>query len=152
MEIIRIDVNNFNVWRSQISGLFQESVKINFPDSFIDNCYGNHKCEEVFSYLKNGSAVVFAAVEQNNLKGWIWCHQIVRMNIKRFHIAEIAVNSDCHNLGIGSELLNSAEIYARKQGITEMDLLVTATNVGAVKFYENASFVPERFLMKKVLK
>ena len=94
---------------------------------------------------------MFAAVEQTSLKGWIWCHQIVRLNMKRFHVAEIAVSSDSHNCGIGSELLNTAEIYAKKQGITELDLLVTATNVGAVKFYEKASFVPERLLMKKVL-
>ena len=64
MQIISIDQDNFSLWRSQIELLFNSSVKINFPDSAIDGYYGKIKCDEVKAYLENGTAILFAAVEE----------------------------------------------------------------------------------------
>ena len=151
MKIVRVDDRNFIIWRTQIAALFNESAKINFPDYVIKDSYGKDKCEELSTYLKDGTAIVFAAVEKDKLEGWIWCHQISRMGQKRFHIAEVAVCSNCYKRGIGKLLLNEVELYAKEHGFTEMDLLVTASNTGAIRFYEKDSFVTERFLMKKTL-
>lgn len=152
MQIISIDHDNFSLWRSQIELLFNSSVKINFPDFIIDDHYGKAKCDEVKAYLENGTAVLFAAVEEKRLIGWIWCHQIRRLDRSRLHIAEIAVADDCYRKGIGKKLLFEAEKYAVVNGYQEIDLLVTASNESAVNFYKNACFVPERLLMKKTLK
>ncbi len=152
MQIISIDQDNFSLWRSQIELLFNSSVKINFPDSAIDGYYGKIKCDEVKAYLENGTAILFAAVEEEKLIGWVWCHQIQRLDRNRLHIAEIAVADDCYRNGIGKKLLSEAEKYAMVNGYQEIDLLVTASNESAVNFYKNACFAPERLLMKKTLK
>lgn len=152
MQIIRIDYDNFFLWRSQIELLFNSSVKINFPGFSVDDHYGKIQCDEVEVYLGNGTAILFAAIEEEKLIGWIWCHQIQRLDRRRLHIAEIAVADECHRRGIGKKLLSEAEQYAVVNGYQEIDLLVTASNESAVKFYENACFEPERLLMKKNLK
>lgn len=149
MQILRIDHRSFTLWRSQIEELFNSSVRINFPGYAVCNCYGRDKCDEVAACLKDGTAVVLAAIDQERLMGWVWCHQIRRLDRMRLHIAEIAVSDDCRQQGVGSQLLDRVELYAKENRYQEIDLLVTASNTGAIKFYERALFTPERYLMKK---
>lgn len=150
MEIKRLTSEDFGYWRSQISDLLNESVKLNFPNLPVKESYGTDRCGEVYEYLKNGSAVVYIAVDKDRLKGWIWCHKINRMEQTRFHVAEIAVSRDCRKQGVGKSLLMTAENYAVESGCKGMDLLVTASNENAVRFYEGASYETERLLMKKI--
>lgn len=152
MQIIRITHDNFSLWRDQISGLFNSSVRINFPDAKVEDTYGTVKCGEVDVFLEDGSAIVFAAVEGEKLAGWVWCHPIHRLDGLRIHIAEIAVAEEWHRRGIGSQLIEEAERYASENGYQAIDLLVTCSNKNAVSFYEKAGFQPERYLMKKSLK
>ena len=149
MQIQRINADNFTMWRTQIAELFNVSVKLNFPHAFVDAGYGEKKCDDVAAYLEDGSAVVFAATQQDKLLGWIWCHKIARMGGSRLHIAEIAVSDDCRKKGVGSRLLAEAEKYAIENEYPEIDLLVTADNAAAVSFYKKESFETERYLMKK---
>ena len=88
MQVIRLNHNDFSSWREQIEELFTSSVRVNFPDAKLDTSYGNAKCKEVAGFLEDGSAIVFAAVEGKELAGWVWCHQIHRLNGNRIHIAE----------------------------------------------------------------
>ena len=152
MQILRINKENFPVWRAQIEELFNSSARINFPDYNIDNCYGKDRCDKVLNFLKDGTAIVFVANEDDKLKGWIWCHQIFRMNRKRLHVAEIAVADNCRRQGVGSKLLNKIEEYAKENGYHEIELFATVSNINAINFYEKASFKPERVLMKKEIK
>lgn len=149
MEIIRLSNDDFALWRDQIEELFNTSARINFPDAEMDDSYGKAKCKEVTGFLKDGSAIVFVAIDANELAGWVWCHQIHRLNGYRIHIAEIAVAEKWHQQGVGSKLLKRVEQFAAENGYKEIDLLVTASNHSAVKFYHKANYEPERYLMKK---
>lgn len=151
MQIIKIEHENFPLWRSQIEMLFNSSVRVNFPDADVGESYGKEKCDDVAGFLQDKTAIVFAAVDGKQLAGWVWCHEIHRMDGKRIHIAEIAVDDNFHRQGIGSQLLEKVEKYAAENGYQAIDLLVTARNTSAVKFYERANFEPERYLMKKVI-
>lgn len=149
MQIQRIDQNHFTRWRRQIERLMNNSVRLNFPDFSVEDSYGFQRCNEVASYLENGTAIVYAAVEEENLLGWIWCHEIHRLGRKRLHIAEIAVMDEYQGQGIGQRLLAQIECFAAEHGYHEVDLLVTASNVNAVHFYEKSGFSSERYLMMK---
>ena len=151
MQVLRLTHETFPFWKDQIEELFNSAVKVNFPDAALEDSYGKDKCREVAGYLEDGSAIVFAAVEGEELAGWVWCHQIHRLNGKRIHIAEISVADQWHRQGIGSQLLGCVEQYAKDNGYSAIDLLVTAGNERAVKFYQNADFIPERYLMKKII-
>lgn len=151
MQIQRIDTRDFNIWSRQIAELFNESVKINFEGFPIEDNYGDNKCDDVASYLKQGTAVTYIAYDGNKLMGWIWCHAINRMGKKRLHIAEIAVSSRYRKQGIGNALLKFAEDYAKENHYEAIELLVTAKNTDAVNFYNKSQYTTERFLMKKEL-
>ena len=149
MQIIRVTYDTFSLWRDQIAELFNSSVRINFPDAEVDETYGTVKCGEVETFLGDGSAIVFAAIEGEKLAGWVWCHQIHRLDGFRIHIAEISVAEEWYRRGIGSKLLEEVERYAAENEYHAIDLLVTSSNISAVNFYEKANFKPERYLMKK---
>lgn len=151
MQIRRIDKEEFARWQNQIAELFNESVKINFPNGIVDTNYGETKCNEVYEYLKDGSAVVFAAEEDDDMLGWLWCHPIVRMGRTRLHIAEIAVKNKYRGKGIGQTLLKSAETFAEKNDFPEIELLVTVSNTSAFRLYQKENFETERLIMKKTI-
>lgn len=152
MQVIRISRDNFSLWSDQIEELFNCSVKINFPEADISDAYGRDKCRKLDEFLEDGSAIVFAATEGEKLAGWVWCHQIHRLDGLRIHIAEITVAAEFHRQGVGSQLLENVELYAAESGFSEIDLLVTASNQRAVKFYQKTNYKPERYLMKKNIK
>lgn len=151
MQIDRVDEKEFAKWRIQIERLLNISVSINFPDCSDNEEYGARKCDELERYIKDGSAIVYAATEEDSLMGWIWAHHIERVNGKRLHIAEIAVDKSFQGKGVGKQLLKTIETYARKHHYHEIDLLVTKSNTTAVLFYTDSDFEIERLLLKKLL-
>lgn len=151
MQIDRLDNNNLLFWRGQIEELINTSVKISFPNQNISDNYCVEKCNKLAYYLAEGTAIVFVAREEEVLLGWVWCHEVIRISAKRLHIAEIAVRDKYQRTGVGRQLMNEVEMYAKSKGYKEIDLMVTITNSRAIGFYENALFVPERYLMKKTI-
>lgn len=151
MMTIMLDNQTFSIWRSQIEKLINISAKVNFEEYEIEEDYGSRRCEALEKYLMEKTATVFVCVEGSRLLGWIWCHGIQRLSKKRFHIAEIAVNEEYRQRGVGNQLMKLAEQYAAENGYSEIDLLVTKSNQTAVQFYKKASYEIERYLMKKVL-
>lgn len=146
-----LDQDHYPLWRNQISKLIDDSSLINFPDFDLGSDYGKEKAAKAEEYLRSGAAIVFAAYEEDVLIGWVWSHKIERLNKTRLHIAEIIIDERFRGKGIGSKLLSFVESYAVKNGFSEMDLMVTASNAAAVEFYKKDGFETERYLMKKVL-
>lgn len=149
--VVRIDNHNFIEWRDQIEKLIIDSARVNFPKVLAPEEYAENKCNELQTYIDDGRAIVYAAIEGSDLAGWIWIHEISRMNEKRVHISEIAINEPYRRKGIGNMLLAQVEEYAKEHGYSAIDLLVTKSNKEAVAFYRNASFEIERYVMRKAL-
>lgn len=151
MRIQRIEAKDFSIWRDQIAELFNDSVTLNFPDVSVDGSYGEEKCNDVMDYLMDGSAIVFVATDDDKLMGWVWCHRINKLGRTRLHIAEISISKEYRQKGIGKELLDTVEKFARAKAYSEIELLVTVNNTAAVAFYKQASYVEERYQMCKHL-
>ncbi len=151
MQIHRMRKDEFLLYRMKIVDLIIESASLNFPNARIDEHYAEERCNALLRFLDDGSAVVFTAIEKEDLIGWIWCHEIDRVGEKRLHIAEIAVFKTYRSKGVGRKLLKAAESFAEDNNYKTIDLLVTSDNLEAILFYEKSSFSTERIMMKKSL-
>ena len=148
MQIIRLCYPEFECWKRDISQFIKGSVLANFKNSRIPEDYFDSKSAELKNYLKNKSAILFFAVEEKVL-GMAWCHEIMRFDKRRLHIAHIAVLDECQGQGVGSALLKKVEKYAMENGYSGIDLMVSADASQAVGFYKKNNFEIERFLMKR---
>ena len=149
MEITRLDKLNFDKTKNSIKELLRDAMCISFPEAIINEDYYEEKISKLEEYILNDSAIVYLAVEDNDVLGWIWCHSINRFDKKRLHVASFAVSKKMRNQGVGSLLMEEAEGYAKKSNYDGMDLFVTENNITAVNFYQKNGYQIERYLLKK---
>ena len=149
IDIQRLSVEEVEKYREDIIQLIKETLIFNFPNNLITEDYYPDTVDNLLSHMNNGNAIVFAAIEDEIMVGWLWCHSIDRFDSKRLHIASFAVKSASRKSGVGNHLLTIAEEYGNEQGYDGIDLLVTKENKSAVDFYMNHGFEVERYLMRK---
>ena len=151
MTVCRLSAEMLLEAKADVIALIRETMRYNFPSSMIEDGYYEQTVQSLAQYLEQDKAVVFAAYEDGALQGWIWCHEIDRMGSKRLHIASFAVKEGTRKKGVGQQLMQQAQDYARDNGYAALDLLVTASNATAVGFYEKQGFQTERLLLRKDL-
>lgn len=145
----KLNYCDFDCFRDDILELLQEAMNISFPDIEFSSEYYCEKLDSVAEYLKEGTAIIFLALNGDEAIGWIWCHKIIRMNAVRLHIANIAVKPTYRKRGIGKKLLQYGENYAKDHEYSGVDLLVTSSNIDALKFYRTLGYIDERIQLKK---
>lgn len=67
------------------------------------------------------------------------------------YVFDLAVHDKYRRLGIGKNLMDTAEEFCKKQGMKYMALNVTVSNTSAVDFYEDLGYLVERKRMMKKL-
>ena len=152
LKISRLSLATYREWESDIKTIISDSLIINFPEEYINTNIIEDRCNSVIYYLKNKSAVIFIATEEEEFYGWVWCHLINRLSETRLHIAEIATKEPYRGSGVGKRLIECVEEYAVQNKIKCIDLLVTASNERALQFYKRQEFGVERLILKKELR
>ena len=149
MQVRELGSSDLTNHEKEIRQLIKETVVCSFPDNIIpDNYYDETYCH-VKGYLEDGKAVVFAAIENDSILGWAWCHPIDRFESHRLHIAFLAVMENARGKGIGHKLMDHVIAYADREGFDGLDLMVTQEDKAAVKLYKDYGFETERLLMRK---
>jgi ribosomal protein S18 acetylase RimI-like enzyme len=64
-------------------------------------------------------------------------------------VAYMAVEAAMRRRGVGSALIRTADVEARRLGLPHLSLMVTAENAGARRLYASNGFSEERVLMTK---
>ncbi len=106
--------------------------------------------------LQNPDLGVFVA---EDLNGEFLGHVIAMANYiesstgePQGYIFDISVKEEYQGLGIGKNLMKTAEEFLQMAGMKYVGLNVTSSNEKAVKFYESLNYKEERKRMVKVLK
>ncbi|WP_411738691.1 GNAT family N-acetyltransferase [Peribacillus sp. S4] len=110
-----------------------------------------NKIELLMDYINQGSAIVIAAIDENELIGFTWLYKHDFFDEQRLHVNQIAVNTKLRGKGIGKQLFQESEKKALKEGIKTIDLIVSESNSRALDLYEKLGFETERRYMKKKL-
>lgn len=150
VQIIELKANEFDSWSDDISRLLRLSLDNSISDERKTDAYANKKISGMKDYLKNDDTVAFLACIEEKTVGWIWCHEIMRLDEKMLHIAFFSVLPEYQGRGIGSKLLAEAENYAINAHYIGLDLLVVSSNENAISVYEQNGFETDKYLMKKV--
>ena len=145
MEIRKIKV--FDVEENEIilKKLLKEMLELKFHkcEEKIEDVYKNMKI-----FIKDGSAILLGAFEENKIIGFIWAYEIRE---KTYHINYFAVDENKRSLGIGLKLLDKLYEIAKENNIENIELLVEANNIKAIKKYKSNEFQEKYIKMEKKL-
>ncbi|MBP1934979.1 GNAT family N-acetyltransferase [Ammoniphilus resinae] len=152
MIIKRIEYENFVAHEDGILSLLTETYMMNFNLSHeLSTNMSEEKVKQLHGYIKDGSAIIFAALEDEKLCGFVWIYIHDFFCEKRFHINQIALDSKYRGKGIAKKLMKKVEEHALIDGIKTIDLFVSEVNAIAHSLYEGLGFETERRYMKKKL-
>jgi diamine N-acetyltransferase len=68
----------------------------------------------------------------------------IRVGRRYVVIDNLAVGPDWQRRGLGAALVDAVADWARERGASQLELDVWEANVGALRFYEDVGFVPQR--------
>ena len=103
------------------------------------------------SKIDETNSVLFGAFDDGNLVGYV---NVLRGDANRIrHSAYIAMGILLSHTGqgIGKLLLNKVDEWARKYGVTRLELTVMAHNENAIKLYEKMGFNKEGIKKNSIL-
>lgn len=131
--------------------IFESNKNAAYMDSYtVEDA--EKKMEELQLYMQSGKAVIVGAIEDNDLLGFLWAYTYpFRDDTNRLYLSIIHVDEKYRNRKIGKQLLDRIDEYAHKIGRCAIYLHAEAFNTGAIKFYKQNGFSPERIqLVRKV--
>ncbi|MGR2739677.1 GNAT family N-acetyltransferase [Billgrantia sp. Q4P2] len=119
-------------------------------DQIIDRYF-----QELMTKVESTAGAVFVAEDDSGLVGYVCLWGCIspedldeRPDPFSF-MAELFVQPECRNLGVGRSLVERAERYAVECGTYKIELKVLARNEAAVRFYEALGYVPRVMIMSK---
>lgn len=104
-----------------------------------------YKKSQLTYLVKKAKSTCLVACNDKDILGFIIV--TYRKNSKTANIETIDVDPDYQNLGIGSALLDNAEIEMRKQDIKRSQLEVSERNENALWIYKKAGYKVNKFLV-----
>lgn len=150
MNILKLCETDIEKYKNDINDLMQICFKETYGQS-IDQTILVSKIEDLKEHIRNHRAVVFGAIENEELIGFVWSYPMKNPFETVFHVAYISTKTMYRRRGIGKRLLKKVEEAAIEQAITQVELIVGANNKRAIEFYSNCHYSSERYILRKPL-
>ena len=152
MDIKKLSSYDCDTFRQELTQYIYES---NNHCEYINNYSldeADTKVSEMKEYIQNEKAIVYGAVENEKLMGFVWGYTYpFREDTNRLYVSIIHVSNACRSRGIGKQLLSALETEAKKIGYSAIFLHTEAFNTGAIHFYEREGFLKERIQLAKII-
>lgn len=151
--IKRLDVEDAVRHKKNIVRFIYESVKnTSYEDSYLPSD-AESKYEDMLSHMAKGNAVVFGAIADEEMIGFIWGYEYpFRDDKSRLYVSVLHVDERFRGRKVGKNLLSEIEGLAKNLGYHSVFLHAEAFNSGAIRFYDRMGYQAERIqLVKKDL-
>lgn len=149
-KIIQVTSDNFDKYRNDIKKLLWENMMRHYNAGKVNEEYFETKTSEIIDYLNEKKAVIFVYVLDNSVKGCIWAYPKLFLDERRLFVQLLQVYPENRNYGIGGSLLQTIEKYAVEHGYNAVDMITSANNEGALRFYQREGYEFERIQLCKV--
>lgn len=149
--IIQVTVESFDIYRNDIKNLIWENMMHHYTAQKVDEVYFETKTSEIKRYLAEQKAVIFVFINNGKASGCIWSYPRVFLDEKRLFVQMLQIKPEHRNAGIGKQLLNKIEEYAKAHGYYAVDMIAESNNNGAVRFYQREGYQIERVQLIKTL-
>lgn len=132
--------------------IYESTTHAAYVDSFAE-ADAEQKCAELINYLNEGKAMVYGAVKDNALIGFVWAYEYpFREDKSRIYVSILYIDEHFRGQKIGNYLLSEIENEAARQGYSSVFLHTEGSNDGAIKFYDRMGYEMERIqLVKRVV-
>lgn len=149
MRIVLLTPTEAERLRGQIAVLYQLNMRscAHMGRCTYEDAY--QKMGDLVYHLSRGSCVAYAALEGDEVCGFVWAYPHRWRNEERMYVSEIRVREEWRRQGIGTELLRLVEDAARERGIGALYLHAEVNNPNAVRLYESLGYVTERVQLRK---
>lgn len=137
---------------------FRDIIERFIYESVLNSAYtesylledAKQKCSELSRYLQEDKAIVYGALYEEKLVGFVWAYKhSFRDDQSRIYISIVHVDECYRNQSYGELLLHSVEQEARRKGMNAVYLHAEAVNSSAVRFYNRMGYENERIQLVK---
>ena len=149
MEIKLLGIEEILQHRESIVSLLCENTIINLPQIPNPEQLALEDYDDLISYAKDGSLILIGALDEGILVGILWAYKRIFLNEPRIHLRDIIVDQSMRGKGAGQRMENLLIELVREKGLQKVELMVTASNEGAVNFYRRLGYCGTRILMEK---
>ncbi len=145
-----ITIEDLETYERDIKIYIREVLENNFSEeieeSQVQEVYNN-----MITFTKDKSAIILGAYDNEVLMGFLWAYRRTINSQKRYHINYFVVSSEKRSMGIGRGMFQELLNIGKNESIEAVELMVTATNEKARKFYNQCGFDIERVSLCKRL-
>lgn len=135
--------NTYNIYHQKIPESYKEAPHdLLSKGTFLNILEDKNSLMIVAEHKKRVVGVLYAMIETAE-------DDEVTHGYHRVSIDEVSVDPEFRSMGIGSELLNEAENWAKQNKITDLTTLIYAFNNRAEKFYQSNGYVPYSIKLNK---
>ena len=149
-KIKRLSVNDIRLFKDTvIRFIYESTTNASYLDSFV-KADAEQKFDELDNYLSQDKAIVYGAIEDNTLIGFVWAYEHpFRDDKSRIYVSILHIDAQNRSRKIGQYLLSKIEEEATSLGYGSVFLHIESFNDGAIRFYNKMGYVPERIQMVK---
>ena len=139
-----IDEKDIEKNKNIIINLLENNLLISFPKI---KCPFETACENYEAMIKfqqDKSAILIGYFTGDTIAGFIWAYKRTVFTEQRLHITHLIVDIIYRRKGAGTMLINALKQKAAEFGAGTIELMTSADNLRALKFYEYCGFQAAR--------
>lgn len=147
IEYFVFDKEKAKVLKEDLINLMGIVLADNIPQRY-PNSLSEEYVQKMITYIRDGSAFVVGARDENKLAGFSWAYVLDVFDERRFHIDMICVDSKYRKEGIASHLVMMQIEEAKKRGIHALEAMTTRKNENSYNWFHSLGFEDERVKVK----
>lgn len=129
-------------YKKKLEFLLKMNLEENFPGAVTDEIVQKY-VENMQIFVRDGSAIIVAGFDQDNLIGFDWGYEKKQFNERRLHSNFVVIELAYRKQKLGSKFFEFLKEEAVKRGIHAIEAMCNESNSIAMSYYKRNGFEVE---------